>query len=253
MVLRLRSAVVVLVAFWAVAPLSADRVYLRSGRVIEGTFIGGDAKAVRLLLATGTRAEFPIGDVEGVDFAARTPPRLPPDPGGAPPPVTVPAWTVVNVRLVDPIDVDASRAGMQFRGVVDDPVMLSGNVVIPRGAGAVLQAVHVQQSGTMKGRDKITLKLNSISFGGRVYQVVSHYVEAKGQGEGKRTARTVGGGVGLGAIVGGIAGGGDGAAVGALVGGVTGAAIASAGVEHLRLPAESRLQFQLSAGVTIRP
>jgi hypothetical protein len=54
-------------------------------------------------------------------------------------------------------------------------------------------------------------------------------------------------------MIGGIAGGGEGAAVGALVGGVAGTAMAASGEEHLRLPAETRLQFQLSAAVSIQP
>ena len=235
------------------ASLSADRVRLRTGKVVDGTFLGGDSKAVRLLLANGTRAEFPIDDVDGVEFTARKPPPPPPDPAAAPKPVMVPTGSILNVRLTQAIDVDASQAGMKFKAVVDDPVMIGGKVVIPRSAGVVLQAAQVQQSGKMKGSDKITLKANSISFGGRIYEIATTYVETKGKGEGKKTARKVGGGVGLGAIIGGIAGGGEGAAVGALVGGVAGAAVASGGEEHLRLPAETRLQFQLSAAVTIQP
>jgi hypothetical protein len=111
----------------------------------------------------------------------------------------------------------------------------------------------VEQSGKMKGSDKISLKLNSIGFGGRVYEVASAYVDAKGKGEGKKTARKVGGGAGLGAIVGGIAGGGEGAAIGAAVGGVAGAAVSSGGEEHLKVPAETRLPFQLTAAVNIQP
>ena len=250
--LRSRSAAVLVVIAWTIAPLSADRVQLRSGKVVEGTFLGADSTAVRILLASGSRAEFPIGEVEAVHFTARTPPKPPPD-VVRPTAVMVPAGTVLNVRLVDGIDVDASKAGMTFRSIVDDPVMESGRVVIPRGTTAVLQAVRVQQSGTMKGSDRITLKMNTVAFGGRVYEVATQYIEARGQGEGKRTARKVGGGVGLGAIIGGIAGGGDGAAAGALVGGLAGAAVASSGQEHLRLPAETRLQFQLSAAVRIDP
>jgi hypothetical protein len=233
--------------------LSADRVRLRSGKVVEGTFLGGDSKAVRLLLANGTRAEIPIGDVDALDFTARKPPPPPPDPARAPAPVMVPGGTVLNVRLTQAIDVDASKAGMQFKGIVDDPVMLSGKVVIPRGASAALEAVKVQQSGTMKGSDKITLKMNRVSFGGRAYDVATQYVETSGKGEGRRTARKVGGGVGLGAVIGGIAGGGEGAAVGALVGGVAGAAVAGAGEEHLKIPAETRLQFKLASAVSIQP
>jgi hypothetical protein len=238
--------------------LSADRVRLRSGKVVEGMFIGGDSKSVRVLLDNGSVSEIPLSEAVTVEFSARTPkPAAAPTPGrgpaAAPKPVTVPAGTALNVRLAQAIDVDVSQAGQNFKAVVDDPVMIGGSIVIPRGASAVVQAVQVQQSGKMKGSDQITLKLNSIGFGGMVYPVVTAYVEAKGKGEGKKTARKVGGGAGLGAIVGGIAGGGEGAAIGAAIGGVTGAAVSSGGEEHLKLPAETRLQFQLTAAVNIRP
>ena len=241
------------------ASLSADRVRLRSGKVIEGMFIGGDSKSVRVLLDSGSVSEIRLEDAVAVEFSARKPSPSPtstptptPSPAAAPKPVTVPAGTALNVRLTQAIDVDVSQAGQTFKAIVDDPVMIGGSVVIPRGASATVQAVQVQQSGTMKGSDKISLKINSIGFGGRVYEVVTGYVEAKGKGEGKRTARKVGGGAGLGAIVGGIAGGGEGAAIGAAIGGVTGAAVASGGEEHLKLAAETRLQFQLTAAVNIQ-
>jgi hypothetical protein len=239
--------------------LFADRIRLRSGKTIDGIFIGGDSKSVRVLLDNGQVSEVPLAEAVAVEFDARkpTPPPPPPKPAAAPKAaapksVTVPAGTTVNVRLAQTIDVDASQAGMTFKAVVDDPVMIAGSIVIPRGASAVVQAVKVEQSGKMKGSDKISLKLNSIGFGGFVHEVATTYVETKGKGEGKRTARKVGGGAGLGAIVGGIAGGGEGAAIGAAVGAVTGAAVASGGEEHLKLPAETRLQFQLSAAVNIR-
>jgi hypothetical protein len=238
--------------------LDADRVRLRSGSAVEGIYIGGDSKSVRVLLDNGTVSEIPLVEAVAVEFSPRKPPPPPPPPApaatapAAKKGVTVPSGTAINVRLTQGIDVDASMAGQRFKAVVDDPVMVGGSTVIPRGASATVQAVQVQQSGTMKGSDKITLKLNSVGFGGMVYEVATAYVETKGKGEGKRTARKVGGGAGLGALVGGIAGGGEGAAIGAIVGGVTGAAVASGGEEHLKLPAETRLQFQLTAAVTIR-
>lgn len=239
----------------AVATVSADRIRLRSGKTVQGLFIGGDSKTVRILLDNGQVTEVALEDAVAVEFSARKPgppPQPPPNPAAPPRAITVPAGTPINIRLTQTIDVDASQAGMTFKAIVDDPVMIGGSIVIPREATAVVQAVQVAQSGKMKGSDKISLKLNSIGFGGRVYEVTSEYVETKGGGEGKRTARKIGGGAGLGAIVGGIAGGGEGAAIGAAVGGVTGAAIASGGEEHLKVPAETRLQFKLSAAVSIR-
>jgi hypothetical protein len=238
------------------ATLSADRVKLKSGKVIEGLFVGADSKTVRILLDSGKVTEVGIEDTVSVEFTPRKPPPPPPpppNPATRPKPVQVPAGTTINVRLTQGIDVDASKAGQSFKAIVDDPVMMNGSIVIPRGASAELQAVAVQQSGKMKGSDKISLKMNSVGFGGNVYPVATAYVETKGGGEGKKTARKVGGGAGLGAIVGGIAGGGSGAAIGAAVGGATGAVVASAGEEHLSLPAETRLQFQLTAAVNVRP
>lgn len=256
-------AATLLLVLGAGVPLSADKVKLKSGKVVEGQYMGGDSRAVRVLLASGQVSEIPLTEAVGVEFSPRKPPAPAPKPAPAAAPaaapkppapkmVTVPAGTGVNVRLVEGIDVDSSKAGMTFKAVVDDPVMVDGVIVIPRGASAVLEAIHVEQSGKMKGSDKVTVKLNAIGFGGFVYPVSSSYNQSKGKGEGKRTGRKVGGGAGLGAIVGGIAGGGEGAAIGAVVGGATGAVVASQGEEHLQLPAETRLNFQLSAAVNIR-
>jgi hypothetical protein len=264
--IRTVSWVVAVLVLATGTSLSADRIRLRSGKVVEGMFIGADSKAVRVLLDDGMVVEVPIAQAVGVEFTERkvAPAAVPaaaapapaPKPKPAAPPrpsVTVPAGTMVNVRLTQGIDVDASQAGQSFKAIVDDPVMIGGSVVIPRGASAVLQAANVQQSGKMKGSDKITLKMNSIAFGGMAYQVASSYVETKGKGEGKKTGRKIGGGAGLGAIVGGIAGGGSGAAIGAAVGAAGGAVMAASGEEHLKLPAETRLQFQLSSAVNVRP
>ena len=91
------------------------------------------------------------------------------------------------------------------------------------------------------------------TFGGRKYEIATTYSESKGSGEGKKTARKVAGGAGLGAAIGGIAGGWTGAAIGAAAGTATGVIMSSQGTEHLKLPAETRLQFTLNAAVTVQP
>jgi len=234
--------------------LSADRVRLRSGQSVDGNFMSADVKIVRILLPSGQIAEFPLEDITAVEFSPRrTPPQAAPDPARAPSPITVPSGTVLNVLLTQAIDVDATKAGMTFRALIDDPVMLGGKVVVPRNAAVVVQVAKVEQAGNFKGADKISLKANTLSFGGRKYDIVTAHIEQKGQGEGKKTTRKVAGGAGLGAAVGGIAGGGSGAAIGALAGAGAGAAVAASGTEHLKLPAETRLQFTLTAALTVQP
>jgi len=238
----------------ASASLLADQVRLRSGQSVSGSFMSADVKIVRILLDNGTIAEFPVEDITALEFSPRkTPPPAAPDPARAPSPITVPSGTVLNVLLTQAIDVDATKAGMTFKALVDDPVMLGGKVVVPRNAAVMVQVTKVAQAGNFKGADQISLKANTLSFGGRKYDIVTAYVEQKGQGEGKKTTRKVAGGAGLGAAIGGIAGGGEGAAIGALVGAGAGAAVAASGTEHLSLPAETRLQFTLTAAVTVQP
>jgi hypothetical protein len=178
-----------------------------------------------------------------------------PAPAPAPPAkkaVVLAAGTAFRVRTIDPIDVDVTKAGARFRAAVDDPIMINGDVIVPRGADAILVASKVQQGGKMKGSDLIELKVNSLVVRGRAYPVVTTLSETKSGGEGKKTAKKVAGGAGLGAIIGGIAGGGTGAAIGALVGGGGGAIVAASGQPHLKIPPESRLSFQLMADLKIQ-
>jgi hypothetical protein len=164
----------------------------------------------------------------------------------------IPAGTLLNVRTTHEINADSSSPSMKVSAVVDDPIDIGGHVVIPRGAPAMLEVIHVERSSNIEGRDRITLKVLSIKAGDRIYQVATNHVQLKGPSEGKKAARKILGGAGIGALAGGIFGGGTGAAIGAAAGGTTGALITGSGKEHLRIPAETRIQFRLHTSVRIR-
>src|SRR5262249_39885276 len=115
----------------------ADSVTLRDGRTVHGSFVGGDARSIRI--AVGDRVEtYAIGDVANVSFEAPPPPpppaaALPPEP---PPRVfrpepprperrpqgTIPAGTVLTVRMVDSVDSERDRMGATFRASLDEPL-----------------------------------------------------------------------------------------------------------------------------------
>ena len=105
----------------------------------------------------------------------------------------------------------------------------------------------------MKGGDRIDLKVDSITFNGKSYPVISTIAGSKGGRQGRRTLRGTGIGAASGAVIGGIAGGGTGAAVGSILGGGGGTAVAAAtGGKHLRLPPETMLTFQLQSPLRVR-
>ena len=165
----------------------------------------------------------------------------------------VPAGTVLNVRTTQPIAAESAQPGMTLTGVVDDPIAVNGEIVIARGAIAMLEVVNVEQSSNMKGRDRITFKVHSIQTKSGTYPVATNQVELKGSSEGKKAAKKIIGGAGIGAALGGILGGGTGAAIGAATGGGTGAVITGSGKTHLVVPAETLLQFQLSTSLRVEP
>jgi len=227
----------------------ADTVTLRNGEKLDGTFLGGSAKQLQFQDAKGKTLTIQLGDVAAMTFTAPPPPPPPPKSAGTA--TQVPPGTVLHVRLIDPIDVDTSKPGQVYRASIDDPLMMGGRTVIPRGADVTLQASTVKQAGRFKGSDEISLKINTIAVNGKRYDVVTEPVAQKGAGEGKKTARRTAGSAGLGAAIGGIAGGGQGAAIGAAVGSGVGV-VASAGGQSLKIPAETRMQFRLSSAVNIQ-
>jgi outer membrane lipoprotein SlyB len=112
--------------------------------------------------------------------------------------------------------------------------------------------VSASQAGKFKGRSELHLELIKLELHGQSYPLVSSTYSLTGDSRGKNTAEKVGGGAVLGAIIGAIAGGGKGAAIGAGVGGAGGGVYQ--GVTHgkeVKIPSETRLDFQLDQPVTI--
>jgi hypothetical protein len=153
--------------------------------------------------------------------------------------------------MIDSIDTDVTGAGERFRASIDDPVLVDGHVVIPRGADATVQVMRVAQSGRISGSDEVALKLYDVTIGGHPYEVATEYAEVKGEGQGKKTAKTTAVTTGVGAALGAIIGGGRGAAIGAGAGAATGVAVSAARGKTLRIPSETRLDFTLRAPLPV--
>ena len=233
----------------------ADELHFTNGSVISGTFVGGDARSVRFMDPAGNLQTYSVGDVSRISFATPPPPVAAPSPVALSQPqvantavgLTVPANTLIRVRLIDSIDADLTGVGERFRASIDDPISVGSQVVVPRYADATVQVMRVDQSGALKGRDEVALKLYDITVGGRSYHVVTDYAELQGNAKGRKTLRNTAIGGGAGAIVGGILGGGKGAAIGAGAGAGTGVAVSAARGTRLYVPSESRLEFVLRA------
>jgi len=98
--------------------------------------------------------------------AAQAQPAPAPQPPPPPPPVqvTVPAGTVITVRMIDGIDSARNTAGEEFAASLDAPIVVGDKVVIQRGADARVRLVRDTSAGHIEGRSEVKLELASILF-----------------------------------------------------------------------------------------
>jgi hypothetical protein len=193
------------------------------------------------------------------DAQAQTvpPPAQPSLPPTAPPPpqprqIDVPANSTLTVRMIDGVDSSVNSAGEIFHASLESPLVVDNDVVVPRGADIYVRLVSASSAGRMKGKSELHLELVKMEFQGRSYPLVSSTYSATGSSRGKNTAAKVGGGAALGAIIGALAGGGKGAGIGAGVGAAGGAIYqGSTKGKQVKIPVETRLDFQLEQPVTV--
>jgi BON domain len=175
-------------------------------------------------------------------------PERPPAPLQA----TIPAGSVITVRMIDSIDSSRNHAGDEFDATVNSPVVAGDRVAIPQGSNARVRLVEAKTAGHMTGRSELQLELVSLTVNATTYNVESGTYQLQGASRGKRTAETVGGGAGLGALIGAIAGRGKGAAIGAGIGAAAGAgAQAITKGQQVKIPSETKIDFTLKAPLAV--
>lgn len=166
---------------------------------------------------------------------------------------TLPAGTIVIVRLNQALGSKISQNGETFSATVAQPVEVNGRVVVPQGAEATGTVEEAAPLGRFKGGSRLRIVLTSVTVNGAQVPLQTAAYSRVQKGKGKRTAGIIGGGAGLGAIIGGLAGGGKGAAIGALAGAGAGTAGAAfTGNKEIVFPAESTVSFKLLQPVEIR-
>ena len=241
----------------------ADTLTLRNGRMVNGNYLGGTPRQVKM--EVGDRIEnYDVADVVRIEFgapAAAQSPAPPPEPPRRAPilrpdpvtvaeaapariPVELPAGTDVVIRMIDSVDSEVNRMGQTFQASLDEPILLNGETVVPRGADVVVKLVDQRESGKLTGRAELTLDLVSLRVDGRMVDINTSTVSQSSASRGARTAKVAGGTAALGAVIGAIAGGGKGAAIGAGAGAAAGAGaeVVTKG-QRVRIPSETRLTF----------
>ena len=179
-------------------------------------------------------------------------PAPPPPPPPQPVAVEISAGTTLTIRMIDGVDSSVNQPGEIFRASLENPIVSGDRVIVPKGADVYTRLVSSSSAGKFSGKSELHMELVKLDFQGKSYPLVSSTYSLSGDSRGKNTAEKVGGGAVLGAIIGALAGGGKGAAIGAGVGGAGGGVYqAATHGKQVRIPSETKLDFQLDQPLTV--
>jgi hypothetical protein len=216
------TALAVLPAFYS----PADVLELKDGKVLTGKYVGGSAATIRFETGDGlqvieTTKALALTFTGGGPVAATPapPPQVAPAPvapAPAPSSATVPAGTVLLVRMLDGATSRDYR-GKRFTTTLETDLIVNGVMLAKGGTRVYGRVANAKQAGRYAGRSFVDLRLSELTVGGVLVPIVTGpYAEAGASSLGK-TAK----GAATGAAIGAIAGdAGKGAAIGATASGL---------------------------------
>jgi len=157
---------------------------------------------------------------------------------------TIPAGSLVHVRITEDLSSEKAQPGDTFTGVLENPIEVNGKVVYPRGSAVTGRVVAVESSGRLSHPGLLELELIRVESGGKYATLTTEPWILKGKSHTKSNVTKIGGGAAAGAIIGALAGGGKGAAIGAGVGAAAGTGVAAAtGKQPAQVESEAVVTF----------
>lgn len=267
--MRFRVSLGLIVAICLASSLAwSDSLELKNGSLIKGKFIGGTDTQITFQVGS-SRQTYNISDVVSLKFDSDRPaaavPAVTPQPSSSsdglvprPPAkveravakssnfVTIPSGTRISIRTIDAIDSTQNQVGDRFQASLEQPLVVNGEEIVPKGADIYGRLTQSKASGTFAGKSQLGLELTGIVVNGRTVPISTGEYEVSGKSRTASTAKRTIGGAAVGSIIGAIAGGGKGAAIGAGVGGGVGAGseVITKG-DQVKVPSETLLDFTL--------
>jgi hypothetical protein len=175
--------------------------------------------------------------------------------GGQDREVTIPAGTVLRVRLTNRVGSDVSRVEDPVHAALARPVIVNGRTVVPAGSAVSGVVTEARRPGRVQGRARLGVRFNELTPANtnEHYRMTTRGWVRQAPSTRKKDAATIALPAVGGAAVGAIVGGKKGAAIGGAAGGGagTGAVLATRGPE-VRLGRGAILLVRLTQPLRVR-
>ena len=244
---------------------AADSASIDGVRTVVNNLVVSPARAAKVAPPP------PVKERRHKEVAQAAPPPPPPPPAAAPAPdpvqvvappppppppvvktVTLPAGTVIPIRMTDTLDSASTQSNSVFHGSLAGDLISDGMVVAKSGAAVTGRVVTAKDATHFSGSSELSIELTRIDTVDHPVDVVTDAFTKQGNGRGKNTATKAGGGAALGAIIGALAGGGKGAAIGAVTGGGVGAGVNGVTKgQQVQIPTETLVSFHLQSPISV--
>jgi hypothetical protein len=170
-----------------------------------------------------------------------------------PPTITLPAGTVVPVRVTDWLSSDKNQSGDRFSASLEQPLVANGWVVAVRGQVVTGRIAVAKKAARGGGVSQLGVELSELTLvDGQVLPVRTQLLQSSAGTSNGRNAAAVATTTGVGAVIGGAAEGGEGAAVGAVIGAAAGiVGVMSTRGKPTVIPPEAMLTFRLDEPLSI--
>jgi len=96
-------------------------------------------------------------------------------------PLSLPTGTLLTVRLKDPISSDGSGTSNAFAAVVDEPVVIEGETLVPRGASVTGRVESAHPSTVNRNQGYLRLSLDVVDIAGRDLPIRTSSLFARGR------------------------------------------------------------------------
>jgi hypothetical protein len=176
-----------------------------------------------------------------------------PNSQSVPPAITLPAGTMIPVRVTEWLSSDKNQSGDRFSASLEQPLVANGWVVASRGQIVTGRVALAKKAGRASGVSQLGVELSDLTLiDGQVLPVKTQLLQSSAGTSHGRDVAGVALTTGVGAAVGAAAAGGEGAAIGAGAGAVAGIiGVLTTRGKPTVIPPEALLTFRLEFPLTI--